>query len=198
MARPAPTTSPSCDTAGEQRIILGNVSWEQYETVRDALDRPGLRMIYLGGVLEIMSPSLEHEGVKKSLARLLEVYALEKGIDLNGYGSTTFRRRAKAVGLEPDECYCVGILKEVPDIALEVIVWHGGIDRLEAYRRLDVPEVWFWEDGRLSLHRLEGERYVAVAKSGFLPELDVAELLGFVRPDDQTAAVRAYREALRR
>lgn len=199
MARPAPTISPSCETAGEQRIILGNVSWEQYVTVRDALDHiPGLRMTYLEGVLEIMSPSRQHEGIKKSLARLLEMYALEKDIPLNGYGSTTFRKQAKERGLEPDECYCVGVMKEVPDIAVEVIVTSGGIDRLEVYRGLEVAEVWFWEDGRLSLHHLEGDRYRPIARSRFLPDLDVEQLLEFIRPDDQTEAVRAYREALRR
>ena len=199
MARPAPTTSPACETAGEQRIILGNVSWEQYETVRATLDHiPGLRMTYLEGVLEIMSPSLEHEGIKKSLARLLEIYALEKGIELNGYGSSTFRKRARERGLEPDECYCVGVIKEVPDIAIEVIVWSGGIDRLEVYRGLEVPEVWFWEDGRLTLHQLEGDRYRPAARSRLLPALDLEQLLAFVRPDAQTEAVRAYREALGR
>jgi Uma2 family endonuclease len=199
MATPAPLTSPSCDTAGEQRIILNGVSWEQYETVRDALDHiPGLRMTYLEGMLEIMSPSREHEGIKKSLARLLEIYAVERGIDLNGYGSTTFRKRARERGLEPDECYCVGPMKEVPDIAVEVIVSSGGIDRLEVYRGLDVREVWFWQDGCLTLHQLEGDRYRAVLRSGFLPDLDVEQLVAFVRPDDQTGAVRAYREALRK
>jgi hypothetical protein len=36
-----------------------------------------------------------------------------------------------------------------------------------------------------------------VARSRFLPDLDIDQLLSFVRPDDQTGAVRAYRDALR-
>ena len=198
MAIPAPLTSPACETVGEQRIILNDVSWEQYEAVRDALDHiPGLRMTYLEGVLEIMSPSREDEGIKKCIARLIEAYAMEKRIALNGYGSTTFRKRAKERGLEPDECYCIGPMKEIPDIAIEVIVTGGGVDRLAVYRGLEVPEVWFWQDGRLTLHRLEADRYREIARSGFLTDLDVAELLTFVRPDDQTEAVRAYTDALR-
>jgi Uma2 family endonuclease len=199
MARPAPTTSPAYETAGEQRIILHGVSGEQYVTVRDALDHvPGLRMIYLEGALEIMSPSRDHEGIKTSLARLLEIYALEKDIPLNGYGSTTFRKQARKRGLEPDECYCIGAMKDVPDIAIEAIVTRGGLDRLEVYRGLEVAEVWFWEDGKLSLHHLEGDRYRPVTRSRFLPALDLELLVQFVRPDEQTEAVRAYREALRR
>jgi hypothetical protein len=30
--------------------------------------------------------------------------ALERDVPLNGYGSTTFRKRAKERGIDPDEC----------------------------------------------------------------------------------------------
>ena len=128
---------------------------------------------------------------------MLEIYALERGLPLNGYGSTTFRKRAKERGLEPAECYCVGPLKEVPDIAVEVVLSSGGIDKLDVYRGLDVPEVWFWEDGRLAIWQLGTDGYRAAARSRFLPDLDLVQLLGFLRPHDQTEAVRAYRDALR-
>ena len=85
-------------------------------------------MTYLGGVLEFMTTSREHERIKKMLARLLEAWALETGVPLNGYGATTFRKRASARGLEPDECYCVGVLRDVPDLAVEVALSRGGID----------------------------------------------------------------------
>jgi Uma2 family endonuclease len=90
-------------------------------------------MFYLEGTLEIMSPSPEQEVDKTTIARLIEIHALERDIDLTGYGSTTFRKPAQERGLEPDECYCFGQLKEFPDIALEVIVSSGGIDKLSIY-----------------------------------------------------------------
>jgi Uma2 family endonuclease len=198
MGMPAPRTAAAELAPGEQRLTLHGVTWEQYETLRATLDHiAGLRMTYLEGVLELMSPSLDHEGIKKSLARLLEIYALERDVPLNGYGSTTFRKRAKERGLEPDECYCVGPIKEVPDIALEVVLSSGGIDKLEVYRGLDVPEVWFWEEGRLAVFQLAIDGYQPARRSRFLPDLDLEQLLAFVRPDDQTDAVRAYRDALR-
>jgi Uma2 family endonuclease len=198
MGLPAPRAVTADLAPGEQRFTLHGITWEQYETLREATDHiPGLRMTYLEGVLELMSPSRDHEGIKKCLARLLEIYALERGLPLNGYGSTTFRKRAKERGLEPDECYCVGPLKEVPDIAVEVVLSSGGIDKLDVYGGLDVPEVWFWEDGRLAICQLAADGYHSAARSRFLPDLDVEQLLAFVRPDDQTEAVRAYRDALR-
>lgn len=118
----------------EQRLILYGVNWQRYETLQATLnDFPGLRMFYLEGTLEIMSPSPEQEVDKTTIARLIEIHALERDIDLTGYGSTTFRKPAQERGLEPDECYCFGQLKEFPDIALEVIVSSGGIDKLSIY-----------------------------------------------------------------
>lgn len=67
------------------------------------------------------------------IARLLERYAEEVDIALHDYGSTMFRREAKARGLEPDECYCIGMLKELPDFAIEVNLTGGGVDKLAMY-----------------------------------------------------------------
>ncbi len=105
----------------EQRVVLSSVTWQQYESLLATLgDYPGLRLIYLEGTLEIFMPPPEHEMIKKVIARLLERYTEEVDIPLHGYGSTTFRRQAKARGLEPDECYCVNTLRELPDFAIEV------------------------------------------------------------------------------
>ena len=183
---------------GEQRLILNSVTWEQYETLRATLDDfPGLRMTYLEGTLEIMTPSPEHEFDKKTIARLIEIYALEMDIDLSGYGSTTFRKQAKERGLEPDECYCFGQLKEFPDIALEVVISSGGIDKLDVYQGLQVPEVWFWKNNQFSLYRLRQQGYELISHSEFLPELDFSILAQYVRYPSQTQAVKVYRDTLR-
>jgi len=197
MGQPAPRTVTPDLAPGEQRLILHGISWEQYEALRSATDHSGLRMTYLEGVLELMTTSSDHEWVKTCLSRLLEMYAVERDLPLNGYGMTTFRKRAKQRGLEPDECYCLGVLGEVPDIAIEVVFSSGGIDKLDVHRGLDVPEVWFWEDGRMTIWQLGADGYRAAARSRFLPDLDLAQLLSFMSPDDQTAGVRAYRDALR-
>ena len=42
-----------------------------------------------------------------------------------------------------DECYCLGELTEIPDIALEIAITSGGIDKLSVYQGLGVTEVWF-------------------------------------------------------
>ncbi len=94
--------------AGEQSFILHNVSWRDYLVLRNLLDSPALRMAYCEGELELMSPSEAHEHTKTLIARLLEMFAIERDVPLHGKGSTTYRAEAKARGLEPDECYFVG------------------------------------------------------------------------------------------
>ncbi|WP_228057082.1 hypothetical protein [Tychonema sp. LEGE 07203] len=81
------------ELATEQRIILYDISWEQYEQLSDMFVDEFPRMTYLEGTLEIvMTTSPEQERLKKIIARLIEIYAVERLINLNGYGSATFRR----------------------------------------------------------------------------------------------------------
>jgi Uma2 family endonuclease len=181
----------------EQRILLQGVPWAVYVILRDAIDSPGVRMTYLDGSLEIMSPSRAHEVKKKQIARLLELFCLERDIPLFGYGSTTFRKEEKERGLEPDECYCRDRDKEVPDIALEVVETHGTIDKLEVYRGLGVREVWVFKAAAFRLFTLRAERYEPVDRSKVLPEIDLVRLAHHAQRSDQHAALKAYRDELR-
>lgn len=191
---------PSLPSA-EQRLVLEGVTWQQYEALVTLFMNqfPALRMTYLEGSLELMTTSPEHERLKTIIARLIEAFAEELDLDLNGYGSATFRQEAAARGLEPDECYCLGELHDVPDIALEITLTSGGIDKLKVYQGLGVKEVWFWEKQQLSLYGLTetGETYEALERSQLLPQLDVALLASYVESSRQTQAVKAYRLALR-
>lgn len=143
-----------------------------------------------------MSASREHEVSKKQIARLLELFCLERDIPLYGYGSTTFRREEKAAGLEPDECYCRGEDREIPDIALEVVISAAALDKLEVYRRLGVREVWIFQAGAFRLLTLDGAANRPIVVSAIFPELDLERLALHVREPDQHPALRAYRAEL--
>src|SRR5262249_49272814 len=148
----------------ERRFLLHGVPWWTYVAPRDALDdQSGLKMTYLKGTLELMSPSILHEDAKTIIGRLLEVWAMERDVDLRGFGGATFRREAKQRGLEPDECYKLGKLDDgdVPDIAIEVIVSSGLVDKMAVYAGLGVPEVWEWRPSTRAIvvHRLISGEY---------------------------------------
>lgn len=192
-----PTT---LEAAKEQRVTLYGVTWEQYlEISAIFLDRFP-RLTYLTGTLEIaMITSVEHESLKKIITRLLETYAEERNIDLNGYGNATFRNQDGQRGVEPDECYCLGALKEVPDIALEIVLTSGGVDKLSVYQGLGVPEVWFWQQQKLTFYHLASneQEYLQSDRSLLLPDLDPSLLMSFMQIDQQTQAVRNYRQSLK-
>lgn len=181
-------------------MLINGVSWKDYVILREALDTPGLRMTYLNGSLELMSPSRKHELHKTTIARLIEHYAFLRNIRLLGYGSTTFRIEAEKRGAEPDECWCVDREMQdgqFPDIALEIIHTSPILDKLEVYRGFGVAEVWLFEAGVFALHRLDGDAYVKLERSRYLPELDFALIARLAVMDDQHAALRELDTLLR-
>jgi Uma2 family endonuclease len=194
-----PVSPPPAPRPGEVRVRLSGVPWDTYVSLSDAVTSPGVRMTFHRGELEIMTTSREHEEAKKILARLIEMYAVERDVPLRGYGSTTLRSAMKAHGLEPDECYCVGHeLTSVPDLAIEIVLTSGGIDKLPVYEGLGVREVWFWENEELSLYTLiAGHGYESISASVVLPDLDLGVVARLLRSGDQLEAVRSFHAWLR-
>lgn len=196
-AQPRPSLAPT--TSVEQRMVIYDVSWKDYVILREVLDTPGLRMTYCEGILELMSLSLTHELNKKTIARLIELYAFVRDLPLIGYGSTTFRREAKKRGTEPDECYCVGRRIDeggFPDIVVEVIHTNPIIDKLEVYRGFEIAEVWLFQNAAFEIYQLAQDGYERVERSRFLPELDFALLARLAVRPDQDEALRELRRLL--
>jgi Uma2 family endonuclease len=183
----------------EQRLVLEGFSWQQYETLLATLgdDFPNLRLNYLEGTLEIMTTSPEHEELKTIIRMLLEAYFLETRTRFHGIGSATFRKASKLRGLEPDECYCLGQKKEFPDLAIEVVLTSGMINKLDIYQGLGVAEVWKWEAGEFFVYCLRQTGYEQMAKSELLPDLDLQLLASYVNPIEQFDSVIAFRDRIR-
>jgi Uma2 family endonuclease len=201
----SPISSPPAIARGEhvptadRRMVLHRVSWAQFEaqlSIRGESASP--RVAYLDGEMELMSPSKDHERLRSYIGRLVETYAQHIEVDLSPYGSWTLKSAPKQAGVEPDECYLIGPDQDraTPDLVIEVVWTSGGIDKLEAYRRLGVPEVWFWQGGKLELYLLSSDRYEASTASLGLPGLDLALLASFLGHPTALQAIRAYRAAL--
>ena len=187
-------------STADGRVILHGVSWEGWQAqLRLRGDKSAPRLTYLDGSMELMSPSKDHERIKSYLGRLVETYAMHHGIDLSPYGGWTLQEEVKNAGLEPDECYILGENQDLerPHLAIEVVWTSGGLDKLEAYRRLGVREVWFWRKRRLTVHELQGEAYVERTTSVAFPGLVPADLLRFLDLPTVTQAMRALVSELR-
>jgi Uma2 family endonuclease len=174
-------------------VLLYNVTWEQLEQLDIALAGTSARLTYLDGILEIMSPlSDDHEDAKSTVSSLLEVYMRGKKIRFYMRGSATIGKKKDKTRREPDESYNFGTKKPIPDLILEITVTSGGINKLEIYQRLGVPEVWFWEDGFLSVYCLQENEYTKVTKSALLPDFDLDLLARYSRMADQYDAIEEY------
>jgi Uma2 family endonuclease len=186
----------------DQHVVLRSMSWQDFEALLAIRgDRSGVRMYYLDGEIELVSPTKIHEGRKKTLARLLEIWAMESDVALNGFGSWTLKNELREAGAEPDECYIVGdsVDKAVPDLAIEV-EWsrRTGLPKWEIYRRLGIRELWtLRSDGGLIIRVLQKTEWVEHTRSKLFPKLDVPWLLSFLDIEPQSKAVRALRDAMR-
>jgi Uma2 family endonuclease len=176
----------------DSQLTLPVVTWSQFESIESSFSGiGGVKFAYFDGILEIMAPSPDHEDYKSTIGLLLEVYMRKAGIRFYTRGSATLGSKALSTRKEPDESYNFGAKKPIPDLVIEVIITSGGIDLLQLYQRLGVPEVWLWQDGMLKVYHLDGS-YQAVAQSYFLPDLDLAILAKYINHYDQYDAVTEF------
>ena len=190
----------------EEKFVTTGLNWQMYETLLAKLeDNSHYRVTYIDGILEIVSPSIRHENLKKRLAILIERYLYLKRIRFSPMGSSTIKKQIKQAGVEPDECYSIGEKKNIPDLAIEVIITSGSIDKLEIYRRLGVTEVWVWQINRLKLYHLREETpshfletygYEQITSSELLPELKIALLEECVQISDDIEAIDQFEQGI--
>lgn len=199
MSAVATPPAPLVESLGEGRVVLSPISWEQFMAIDAALGpERHTRLTFLDDTLEIMAPlSRRHEHIKTALGSLVEMFFEERETDIFAFGSASLQQEFKKAGKEPDESFCVGDEKPVPDLVVEVVVSSGGIEKLEIYRRFAVPEVWWWEDDRLTIHTLRGTRYVRSARSRMLPGLEAELVQRCVLRPTLLQCRRTFREALR-
>lgn len=182
-------------------VVLRSATWADFQRALELRgDHSAPRLTFSQGVLQLMSPSKTHESIKSIIGQLVEVYCQIKQLDFGTYGGWTLERKELACGVEPDECYVIGMRPdaELPDLAIEVIWTSGSIDKLDVYRSLGVQEVWVWRRGRLIAHVLRGDRYVESTISAVLPGLDLDHLASFIDRPMASQSIRDYRAALER
>ena len=143
------TKRPSID-----RIIISNISWETYESLlKDLENQSSPRLAYDQGVLEIMSPHLEHDSAKEILAYIATAAMEEMDTDFVAAGSTTFKREALKRGFEPDASFFIRNAERVrgkkrldmeidppPDLVIEIDVTSDSMDKFRFMPRFVSPK----------------------------------------------------------
>ena len=179
-------------------ILISDLTWREFKAVEQLIERPGLRLSFLDGVLEIRKmPGKKQETIKKRIASLVEIYLEFLELDFTPTGSVTLENEFEKVKREGDESYELVANRKHPDLVIEVVVSSGGINKLEAYKRLQIPEVWFWTNDNLLFYSLGNERYEAVSKSQLLLSLDVGLLLRCINTENHAQALREFRAGIK-
>lgn len=189
------TTTIEKSKINDTNCTIQGVSWLQFESIEASFsDIEGVRFVYLDGILEIMTLSSEHEDVKSTIGLLLEAYMRHLGIRFYKRGSATLGNRELGGRKEPDESYNFDIKKAIPDLVIEVVLTSGNINVLDLYLRLGISEVWYWEDGLLSVYCLVKEKqiYENLNSSQFFPDLSLSTFAKYITYYDQYEAIADF------
>jgi Uma2 family endonuclease len=205
---------PSFD-APESKFLLHGVPWEAYVLLRDAAENSHVRMTFDRGTLEMMSPSRPHERISGMIGRLVEAWAEELDIPIQGCQTTTLRRQDLEHGVEADQSYYIeheSLVREnrdldlakdpPPDLAVEVNLSGSASDKPALYADIGVPELWQYDGRNLRVLRLRRKgRYADVETSRALPGFPLREaerILHELSAGDDTALVKSFRRFVRK
>lgn len=198
-------------TPPEERVLLQDVSWETYERLlADQQEKSAPRLTYDGGVLEIMSPSGEHEEINDLIKQLVFVLAEEMDVELRSFGSKTFKRADLRKGFEPDSCFYIQNLERItdtgdpdlavhppPDLVVEIDITHPSLSKFSIYAQVGIPEFWLYDGRKVIIYLLQGGDYLPSEDSSALAGVTATALSHFItegRTKKRSQWVRSLRE----
>ncbi|MGA9772108.1 MAG: Uma2 family endonuclease [Blastocatellia bacterium] len=197
-------------------LRIDEVTWEEYEQLlADLGEAYAVRIFYDQGRMEIVAPNSIHEKPKSIIHRLVIALSDELDIDIEGFGSTTFREKLKAKGAEPDECFYVqnassviGKEEEIdlrydppPDIVVEVDRTSASLNKFNIYSALGVPEIWRIKGRSLQIYILSENNYEQSLTSRAFPFLSAETLSEFLAKgfiEGERKIARAFRDWVRK
>jgi len=144
-------------------------------------------------------PGQEHEVFSRVIGYLVTTFLVEQGIFFQPTGAMT-QEKEGVVSAQADESYCIGSIKSIPDLSIEVIFTSGSTSKLERYKALGVSEVWFWQDGVLKLYHLRDGSYEPINRSQ-LPglndlNLELLKRCILMAETDAGEAIRTFRREI--
>ncbi|MCT7993225.1 Uma2 family endonuclease [Laspinema olomoucense] len=168
-------------------VSISNISWQEFETLLQEMgEKRASRIAYSHNTLQIMVPLPEHEKPNDIISDIVKTLLKAKGIRYEPFGSTTFKREGMA-GIEPDASFYIQNCQRMigrrrlepddppPDLAIETDVTSK--TTIEAYKAIECPEVWVYNQSKLTIYLLQDGEYVTAQKSPIFPEQAIAEII---------------------
>jgi len=176
-------------------------------------ERPHFRVSYDRGILEIMSPRPEHGAYEHLISDLVLIACHVLRLKVEKCGSTTWKRRMLARGVEADGSYYIQNVRNVignlkadveslppPDIAVEIDVTNSSASKFGIYAALAVPELWHYSGQTFQFYQLSSGKYTEVDVSPSILCLTgemLSEALELSRTKGQDAARVWFRRKFR-
>lgn len=200
-------------TSQEQRVVLSNVSWQQFENLLAELgEERSTRLTYDRGRLEMMNPTPEHDRCSRLLESVILLLADELDLEIAAIGSVLLKQADLGYGVEPDGCYYLQPFPSrrvidlnqmaLPDLVVEIAITKSAIDRLPLYQGLGIPEVWRYVtqmgknalNGELLIYHLQGDAPLkSQDRSLVFPFLTSGRVLEFLGHSDTLGLAQALR-----
>lgn len=172
-----------------QTVFLNSISWQEFETILEEFgEHRSSRIAYANGRLEIMTPLPEHESNKELVSDLIKALLEELDIEFFPLGSTTFKNQLMQQGIEPDNCFYIQhealvrnkkrldlTIDTPPDLVLEIDITSRTHPQI--YAALGVPELWRFENGSLTIYRLQNGEYQPTQYSPTFPNLPLTDII---------------------
>ncbi len=206
---------PKGPPPSEKRLVLENISWQQYEALLFDLNRDRrARLTYAHGRLEMMTPLQEHERCHKLVESFILVLADEMNLAVEGFEAPTLKRLDLQLGTEPDTAYYIQQARQMrghthidlmadpsPDLILEVSLNKSTIDKFPLYAAMGIPEVWRYvskpgEDffkGVFQIFCIEADHYHETETGYAFPFLPVGQIRLFIDQSDTLGLMSALR-----
>ncbi|MBD1823196.1 Uma2 family endonuclease [Cyanobacteria bacterium FACHB-DQ100] len=199
-------------TPTEKRVTLSGVSWQSFEALLVELGQSRTaRLTYDRGKLEMMTPLEEHDRCLRLIESLILVLSDELYLKVYAIGSVLLTLPDLGRAIQPDATYS---LQEVrlqkraeldltqanpPDLAIEVSIGRGSLDRESIYASIGVPEIWRYTTtvgddvlkGELQIYQLQGDQYTATTHSKLFPALPGSRVQEFLEQSDTIGLAQA-------
>jgi Uma2 family endonuclease len=196
-----------------ERLLLKDVSWQQFEAILTALgEHHHSRIAYYQGFLEIMSPLPKHELDKIYISNFIEILLEELDREFCPLGSTTFKNEFTRYGIEPNNFFYIDneylirgkerldlTIDPAPYLALEIDVTYS--TNTNIYQALGVRELWIFAQEKLQIYNLHHGQYIPVKSSLYFYHIPVItlipEYLKRCQIDGRNKTMRAFRNLVK-
>lgn len=181
-------------------VTFGNTTWNDYETlVKEVGEASHLRISYTRGNLKIMTLSSLHENYSTIVQDIVRQISLQKRIKILNYKSSTMKVTKELKGVEPDGCFYVQSADKLPnklridfskdpmpDIVLEIDIYHDSKSKFEIYASFGVKEIWRYDGKNFEIYELQKKaEYKQIKQSNSLPILTAKVLNDLLNQSDE-------------